>query len=172
MASSACGAPSWTRKLPPLAEWLLLAVGRAGATPEAALVARYAARLRPALRIIEVADGRGSAAEIMRREAATLSARIPAGALVVALDRSGEAPDSAGLARRLGQWAGSGKTLCFVLGGAEGLDPSLLEQSQFRLSLGPMVWPHLLARAMLAEQLFRAQSILAGHPYHRGPRES
>ena len=71
-----------------------------------------------------------------------------------------------------GQWAGTGKPLCFVIGGAEGLDPGLLALAGFRLSLGPMVWPHLLARAMLAEQLFRAQSILAGHPYHRGPRES
>ena len=108
----------------------------------------------------------------MRREAAALRARIPAGALVVALDRTGEAPDSAGLARRLGQWSGTGKPLCFVIGGAEGLDPGLLALAGFRLSLGPMVWPHLLARAMLAEQLFRAQSILAGHPYYRGPRES
>ena len=60
--------------------------------------------------------------------------------------------------------------LAFLIGGAEGLDPSLLDRADARLSLGPMVWPHLLARAMLAEQLFRAQSILANHPYHRGPR--
>jgi 23S rRNA (pseudouridine1915-N3)-methyltransferase len=132
-------------------------------------VARYAARLRPALRVVEVAEGRGAAAEIMRREAEALRARIPAGAFIVALDRSGEAPDSAGLARRLAQWGGA-RTLCFVIGGAEGLDPEFLDQAGYRLSLGPLVWPHMLARAMLAEQLFRAQSILAGHPYHRGPR--
>jgi len=120
--------------------------------------------------VVEVAEARGSAAEIMRREAEALRARIPAGAFVVALDRSGTAPDSAGLARRLAQWSGA-RQLCFVIGGAEGLDPGFLDESHQRLSLGPMVWPHLLARAMLAEQLFRAQSILAGHPYHRGPRE-
>lgn len=168
--------PSSTRRprppgRPRLADWLLLAVGRIGAAPEGELVARYAARLRPALRVVEVADGRGSGEEIMRREAVALRGRIPAGAFVVALDRSGTAPDSAGLARLLAQW-GETRQLCFVIGGAEGLDPALLAQANHRLSLGPMVWPHLLARAMLAEQLFRAQSILAGHPYHRGPRGS
>jgi 23S rRNA (pseudouridine1915-N3)-methyltransferase len=127
--------------------------------------------MRPGLRVVEVPDGRGSAAEIMRREATALRARIPAGAFIVALDREGEAPDSAGFARRLSQWAG-GRALCFVIGGAEGLDPELLGQANYLLSLGPMVWPHMLARAMLAEQLFRAQSILAGYPYHRGARES
>ena len=127
--------------------------------------------MRPGLRVVEVPDGRGSPAEIMRREATALRARIPAGAFIVALDREGEAPDSAGFARRLSQWSG-GRALCFVIGGAEGLDPELLGQANTLLSLGPMVWPHMLARAMLAEQLFRAQSILAGHPYHRGARES
>ncbi len=144
-------------------------MGRIGTGPESALVARYAARLRPALRIVEVADGRGSPDEIMRREAAALRARIPPGSFTIALDRTGEAPDSAGLARRLGQWSAT-RPPCFLIGGAEGLDPALLAECGARLSLGAMVWPHLLARAMLAEQLFRAQSILAGHPYHRGPR--
>lgn len=155
-----------------MGEWLLLAVGRIGTSPEAALVARYAARLRPALRIIEVADGRGAPSEIMRREAEALRARIPPAALTVALDRTGQAPDSAGLARLLAQWTATGRTPCFLIGGAEGLDPTLVAQAGHCLSLGPLVWPHMLARAMLAEQLFRAQSILAGHPYHRGPRES
>lgn len=108
----------------------------------------------------------------MRREAEALRARIPAGAFTVMLDRAGEAPDSEGLARLLARWDGAGRPLCFIIGGAEGLDPALLAQAGFLLSLGPMVWPHLLARAMLAEQLFRARSILAGHPYHRGARES
>ena len=135
-------------------------------------MARYTARLRPALRIVEVADGRGAPVEIMRREAEALRARIPQAALTVALDRTGQAPDSAGLARLLAQWTAAGRTPCFLIGGAEGLDPALVAQAAHRLSLGPLVWPHLLARAMLAEQLFRAQSILAGHPYHRGARES
>jgi 23S rRNA (pseudouridine1915-N3)-methyltransferase len=148
----------------------VLAVGRIGAAPEGALVARYAARMRPGLRVVEVPDGRGSPTEIIRREAAALRARIPAGAFVVALDRSGEASDSAALARHLAQWS-DGRTPCFLIGGAAGLDPQLCREANHLLSLGPMVWPHLLARAMLAEQLFRAQTILAGHPYHRGPRE-
>lgn len=156
---------------PSLADWLLLAVGRIGTSPEGALVARYAARLRPALRIVEIADGRGAPVEIMRREAEALRARIPPAALTVALDRAGQAPDSAAFARLLAQWNAAGRTPCFLIGGAEGLDPSLLAQSGHLLSLGPLVWPHMLARAMLTEQLFRAQSILAGHPYHRGSRE-
>jgi len=135
-------------------------------------VERYAARLRPALRVVEVPDGRGGAAEIMRREAEALRARIPAGAFCIALDREGAAPDSAGLARLLARWEETGRPLCFLIGGAEGLDPALLSECGAKLSLGPMVWPHLLARAMLAEALFRARSIQAGHPYHRGPRES
>ncbi len=133
---------------------------------------RYAARLRPGLRIVEVADGRGAPGEIMRREAEALRARIPAGALTVALDRAGVAPDSAGFAKLLAQWSESGRVPCFLIGGAEGLAPELVAGAGYRLSLGPLVWPHMLARAMLAEQLFRAQSILAGHPYHRGARES
>ena len=95
---------------PSLPDWLLLAVGRIGASPEGALVARYAARLRPALRIVEVADGRGAPVEIMRREADALRARIPPGALTVALDRTGQAPDSVGLSRLLAQWAAAGRT--------------------------------------------------------------
>ncbi len=106
----------------------------------------------------------------MRREAEALRARLPPQALVVALDRVGTAPDSPGLSRLLGQWQQTGRPLCFLIGGAEGLDPALVAAAEHVMSLGPLTWPHMLARVMLAEQLFRAQSILAGHPYHRGPR--
>ena len=103
----------------------------------------------------------------MRREAEALRARIPPAALMVALDRTGQAPDSAGFARLLAQWMAAGRTPCFLIGGAEGLDPTLVAQAGHLLSLGPLVWPHMLARAMLAEQLYRATTIMAGHPYHR-----
>jgi 23S rRNA (pseudouridine1915-N3)-methyltransferase len=134
------------------------------------LFARYAARLRPALRVIEVADGRGSPAEIKKREADAVLAAVPPGALAVALDAGGSEPDSPALAARLMSWREAGRGLCFVIGGAEGLDARVLARADHVLSLGKLTWPHLLVRVMLAEQLYRAQSIAAGHPYHRAGR--
>lgn len=120
--------------------------------------------------MIEIADARGSPAEIKRREAAGLLAAIPAGAWTVALDLGGRAPDSAALAAQLAAWRDAGRSLAFVIGGAEGLDAGVLARADQVLSLGALTWPHLLVRAMLAEQLFRAQAIAAGHPYHRAGR--
>jgi 23S rRNA (pseudouridine1915-N3)-methyltransferase len=151
-------------------ELRLIAVGRLGRSPEAALVARYAARLRPRPALIEIAEGRGSAAEIRRREADAILAALPAQALAVALDIGGEAPGSEGLAKMLTRWLARGQPLCFLIGGAEGLDARVLARADAVLSLGPFTWPHALARAMLAEQLYRAQAIAAGHPYHRAFR--
>jgi 23S rRNA (pseudouridine1915-N3)-methyltransferase len=88
----------------------------------------------------------------------------------VALDLGGEAPDSAGLAVRLGRWLESGRPVSFAIGGAEGLERSVLDRADAVLSFGPQTWPHLLARVMLAEQLYRARAIAAGHPYHRAGR--
>jgi len=99
-----------------------------------------------------------------------LLAVLPVGAFAVALDQGGEAPGSEGLARLVERWLGHGRTLCFLVGGAEGLDPAVLARADAVLSLGPMTWPHLLVRALLAEQLYRAQCIRTGHPYHRAWR--
>ncbi len=88
----------------------------------------------------------------------------------MALDLGGEAPTSEALAARLTRWEEAGRTPCFLIGGAEGLDPAVLARAEHRLSLGPMTWPHFLVRGMLAEQLYRAQAIRAGHPYHRAWR--
>ena len=95
---------------------------------------------------------------------------LPADALAVALDQGGESPGSEAFAQKVERWLGSGRTLCFVIGGAEGLDPAVPARADAALSLGPMTWPHLLARALLAEQLYRAQCIRTGHPYHRAWR--
>ncbi len=149
---------------------LILAVGRLRAGPERALYDHYAARLRPPPEVAEIAEARGSAAEIRRREGAALLAAIPDGALPVALDLGGEALDSEAFAARLARWQEAARAPCFVIGGAEGLDPAVLARAECRLSLGAMTWPHLLVRALLAEQLFRAQAILANHPYHRAWR--
>jgi 23S rRNA (pseudouridine1915-N3)-methyltransferase len=145
----------------------LIAIGRARDTPEAALFARYAARMRPSLDLSEIGEGRGAPAEVKRREGEALLAALPSDAFAVALDRTGAAPDSLALAALLERWLGMGRPVCFLIGGAEGLDAPVLRRADHVLSLGPMTWPHMLARVMLAEQLYRARSIASGHPYHR-----
>lgn len=148
----------------------LLAIGRMRDGPERALFDRYAGRLAPRLVLTELPDGSGAAAEAKRREAQALLAALPRDALAVALDQGGQAPDSPGLARALDRWLGQGRPLCFLIGGAEGLDATVLARADHVLSLGPLTWPHLLARALLAEQLYRARAISTGHPYHRAGR--
>ena len=148
----------------------LVAIGRLRPGPEQTLFDRYNARLRPRLEVVEATEGSGAPAEAKRREAASLLAGLPPGALAVALDLGAVAPGSEGLARLLERWLGLARPVCFVIGGADGLDASVLARADHLLSLGPMTWPHLLVRVMLAEQLYRAQSILSGHPYHRSGR--
>lgn len=148
----------------------LAAIGRLRAGPEAELFARYNARLRPPLAVTELPEGTGAPAEAKRRDAAALLGTLPNGALAVALDGGGAAPTSEGLARLLERWLASSRPVCFLIGGADGLDGAVLARADHALSLGPMTWPHLLVRVLLAEQLFRASSILAGHPYHRAGR--
>ena len=148
----------------------LLAVGRLKPGPEADLFALYNARLRPPLAVTEVPEARGSAAEVRRREGAALLAALPDNALLVAMDLGGLAPSSEALAALVTRWDEAGRPLAFVIGGAEGLDPAVLERATQRLSLGPLTWPHFLVRGLLAEQLYRAQAIRAGHPYHRAWR--
>ncbi len=152
----------------------IAAVGRLRAGPEAALVADYLARfdrtgrplgLGPA-RVVEVEDRRGGGPA---GEAALLAAALPANALVAALDERGRQVDSPGFAAILRGAADDGlRDLAFAIGGADGLAPGFRDGAAHVISFGPMVWPHLLARVMLAEQLYRAASILAGGPYHRG----
>ncbi len=146
----------------------LLAIGRLGRAPEAALVGRYAERL--SLRLTELPDGTGSPAEIKRREADAILAALPPRAFLVALDLAGSTPDSAGLAALLLRWQDSGRPVCFVIGGAEGLEARVIGRADAVLSLGRLTWPHALVRVMLAEQLYRARAIAAGHPYHRAGR--
>ena len=148
----------------------VIAIGRARDAPEAMLFERYRVRVRPVLTLTELPDGRGAPAEIKRREAEALLATLPAQALVVALDLGGQALDTLAFAARLEGWIGQSRPLCFLFGGAEGLDQTVLTRADFTLSLGAMTWPHLLARAMLAEQIYRARAIAAGHPYHRAGR--
>lgn len=148
----------------------VIAIGRMRDAPEAALFARYAGRMRPKLELTELAEARGAAAEVKRREGAALLAALPERAFAVVLDQGGEEVDSARLAALLDRWLGLARPVCFLIGGAEGHDAPVLARADFVLSLGAMTWPHVLARAMLAEQLYRARTIASGHPYHRDGR--
>lgn len=104
----------------------------------------------------------------MAAEAALLRKAVPTGALICALDERGTVMSSPDFADSLAGWRDRGvNDLAFVIGGADGIAPDLRDEAQARLSFGQMVWPHMLARVMLAEQLYRAASILAGSPYHR-----
>jgi 23S rRNA (pseudouridine1915-N3)-methyltransferase len=145
-------------------------VGRARGGPEAALFEHHNARLRPPLLLRELAEARGAPTEIRRREGMAILEALPDGALVVALDLGGEMPDSERLAALTARWAEAARPLTFVIGGAEGLDEAVLARADHRLSLGKLTWPHMLVRGLLAEALFRAQCIRAGHPYHRSWR--
>ena len=148
----------------------LIAVGRLKDGPERALLDRYVQRLLPRLDLVEVPDARGAPVEARRREAQGLLGCLPANALAVALDEGGERPDSVGFSARLEGWLGSGRPLCFLVGGPDGLDGSVLARADATLSLGAMTWPHMLVRGLLAEQLYRARAISTGHPYHRAGR--
>lgn len=149
----------------------IVAVGRLRSGALADAFAEYAKRLkagRVELQVIEVEERRRLAgAELKTREAALLSAAIPRGTRLIALDARGKPMSSEAFAAQLGRWRDGGDALAFVIGGADGLDASLRDRADMILSLGAMTWPHLLARVMLAEQLYRAHSILSGHPYHR-----
>lgn len=151
----------------------IVAVGRLRKGPERELVDDYLTRfdrtgralgLGPA-QVIEVDDRKGGG---MAGEARLLEKAIPAGALVCVMDERGREMTSPDFAQQLGTWRDTGRgDVAFVIGGADGLDPSLRAQADFALSFGQMVWPHMLVRVMLTEQLYRAASILAGAPYHR-----
>ena len=147
----------------------LLAVGRLRRGPLHELQTDYAKRLVPPATILELEEKRPlPPAQLKTREAELILAALPAGARLVALDRTGAAWSSRELADRLAAWADRGAgTVAFAIGGAEGLGAAILERADAVLSLGAMTWPHLLARTMLLEQLYRAQQIQAGHPYHR-----
>lgn len=147
----------------------LAAVGRARGGPARDLYEEYAGRLVWPLTLREVeVKKRLSSDELKRQEAELLLAAIPAGATIVALDERGTALPSAAFAQRVGGWRDSGVgDLAFLIGGADGHGEEVRRRAAFLLAFGPATWPHMMVRGMLAEQLYRAQQILAGHPYHR-----
>jgi 23S rRNA (pseudouridine1915-N3)-methyltransferase len=149
----------------------ILAIGRLGRGPEADLVKLYAERATAAGRSLSL--GPVEVLEIDSRkpgkaaEAQALRAHL-ADAHVIACDEHGAPRPSRAFAAEIAELRDRGvRRLVFLIGGADGLDPGLLQEAQGRLAFGPQTWPHALARAMLAEQIYRAVSILGGSPYHR-----
>jgi 23S rRNA (pseudouridine1915-N3)-methyltransferase len=148
-------------------------VGRLRAGPEKTLIDDYLNRFDKTGRglslgpvnVVERDDRKGGG---MAGEAALLRRALPAGAVICALDERGRVETSPKFAKRLAAWRDAGqRDLAFVIGGADGLDPGLRQEADHLLSFGAMVWPHMMVRMMLAEQLYRAASILSGGPYHR-----
>jgi 23S rRNA (pseudouridine1915-N3)-methyltransferase len=154
---------------PPPIRLRLLAIGKLRNGPLAELQALYAARIVPPVAIVELEVRQHLPAAALRgREAALILGALPARARLIALDERGSMWPSRGLAERLAAWRDQGVAeLAFAIGGADGLGTEVLDRAEATLSLGPMTWPHLLVRSLLLEQLYRAQQILAGHPYHR-----
>lgn len=151
----------------------LCAVGRLRSGPERELIADYTQRFDRTGRALslgpltehEVEDKKNAG---MAAEAELLARAVPSGAVLVTLDERGKLMASPEFATQLARWRDAGRQdVAFVIGGADGIDPSLRARADFSISFGQMVWPHMLVRVMLAEQLYRAANILSGGPYHR-----
>ncbi|MEZ5647832.1 MAG: 23S rRNA (pseudouridine(1915)-N(3))-methyltransferase RlmH [Alphaproteobacteria bacterium] len=148
----------------------ILAVGKCRGTAYEALVADYTRRFTFPVAVHEIDERKPmTAAQLRHRETTLLIEKIPSGAYTVALDPRGKTFSSEDIANFLRQRQEDGtRDVAFLIGGADGLTDEALTVARLRLSFGSMIWPHLLARVMLVEQLYRAQQILIGHPYHRG----
>jgi 23S rRNA (pseudouridine1915-N3)-methyltransferase len=147
----------------------ILAVGRLRDPMIDGLVQQYRQRCPMVTPIVEV-ESRKRPDDPSRRddEARLLLARLPSGAKVIALDEHGRQFTSVEFAEQMGSWRDQGiREVAFLIGGADGHGSAVIERADLSMALGKMTWPHLLVRAMLAEQLYRASTILAGHPYHR-----
>jgi 23S rRNA (pseudouridine1915-N3)-methyltransferase len=157
---------------------IVAAIGRLKQGPERELAAWYAKRAAAtgrvlgwrAVEIIEIRESRATDRDRRRtEESIALANVIPDGAVVAILDERGDNIDSPALAGLIRQWRADDRaSACFIIGGADGLAPSLLERAKVRLAFGAATWPHQLVRIMLLEQIYRAGTILSGHPYHRG----
>ena len=156
---------------------VIAAVGRLKQGPERELAAAYRKRVETIgrglglreIEIVEIRESRAHDAERRRTEESIAIANvIPDRAIVAILDERGANLDSAGLAALLREWRAEDRSaVCFVVGGADGLAQSLRDRAKLKLAFGAATWPHQLVRIMLLEQLYRAGTILAGHPYHR-----
>jgi 23S rRNA (pseudouridine1915-N3)-methyltransferase len=159
---------------------IVITIGRLKQGPERELAETYRKRAQATgralglreIEIVEIRESRAGDAERRRvEESIAIANVIPERAVTVILDERGKSLDSAALAALLREWrAAEPPAVCFVIGGADGLAASLRERAKLKLAFGAATWPHQLVRIMLLEQLYRAASIIAGHPYHRGDR--
>lgn len=155
----------------------VIAIGRMKQGPERELAERYRERFDDigrklgfrGLELHEIAESRArDAATRMTEEAAAIAALVPDRSVLVAMDERGQNLDSVGFARKLADWRDqSVPHTVFVIGGADGLSPELRRKAKLSVSFGAATWPHQILRVMLFEQIYRAATILAGHPYHR-----
>jgi 23S rRNA (pseudouridine1915-N3)-methyltransferase len=156
---------------------IVISIGKLKQGPERELAERYRDRFDDigrklgfrSLTIHEISESRArDAATRINEEAAAIAALIPEKAVIVALDERGSSVDSASFARHLGKWRDeSVPHNVFVIGGADGLSPELRSRAKLSIAFGSATWPHQMVRVMLLEQIYRAATILAGHPYHR-----
>jgi 23S rRNA (pseudouridine1915-N3)-methyltransferase len=147
---------------------IIAAIGRDRAGPTRDLFDEYCRRSPWPIRLVEITPrSSGSLERRLREEADRLLQAVPPSAALIALDEAGRQLDSAGLARRIARWQEEHGTLAFVIGGPDGLAKNVLDQAEATIAFGRMTWPHRLVRVMLAEQIYRASTILSGHPYHR-----
>jgi 23S rRNA (pseudouridine1915-N3)-methyltransferase len=155
---------------------LVIAVGRLKQGPERELTNRYRERFEDigrklgfrGLEIHEIAESRArDAATRMAEEAAGIAAHFPEKYGLIALDERGKSIDSAAFAAQLGRLRDAATDIIFVIGGADGLSPELRGKAGLVIAFGAATWPHQMVRVMLLEQIYRAATILAGHPYHR-----
>ena len=146
----------------------IIAVGRLRRGVEGDLFEHFQGRIRWPLDIHEIDDRKSGTDGRKAREGKSILAAIPDDAIVATLDEKGRDLGSEDLAARIGDWRDSGiRDMAFVIGGADGLAEDVRRRADLVLAFGRATWPHLLVRGMLAEQLYRAQQILSGHPYHR-----
>ena len=148
---------------------LIIAVGRDRKGPTADLVADYQKRCPWRIDMIDIPPKQqGPSSQRLAEEAKKIRQAIPNDAALILLDERGQDLASRSLAKHIEGFRDAGsQSLCFAIGSADGLDPSLSEQADLRLAFGRATWPHRLVRVMLIEQLYRASTILSGHPYHR-----
>lgn len=148
----------------------ILAVGKMRNKAELELFDRYVKRIRPRLNLIEINEVKASPEEAKVKESQNLLKAVPEKSVIISLDEGGKNYGSLKLAQKMQEWIELSRPISFLIGGAEGLHRTVIERSDLVLSLGALTWPHMLVRILIAEQIYRTQAILQGHPYHREGR--
>jgi len=149
---------------------LIVAIGKLNKkSPEQALIDSYISKTRWPVAVIQTEEKKAlHGQELQEAEGSLLLKQVPAGYKIVALDERGDEPSSRAFARKIGRWRDEGTAgIAFLIGGADGHPNIVRNKADWLLSFGRMTLPHFLARVVLSEQIYRAKTILDGHPYHR-----